>query len=423
MGAKILSRSEIIARVKSGDIKISYYCLSSGNPEKGNYPVTCISSLHDNDDGQSDAWKLFLDSLEEDSLRLCVGPYALIEHRTYWRRFWDFFFNGRKFFTRKNQEILNLLENSGELCLYPNENVLVGTNESITLKNKIGGALFATVRNTDVGLPHISTTIDPGWSGRLQIGLVNPTRSLKKLDFMEAICKVRFHEHEIPCCPQSVTQKPHALGWKDIEDNVSRQFFPRRKETATKLELKKFNRDQVFEFLGKLAAIFIPVIAGIWSLYSYGKDHIERIDDRITENKHNIDLISKEIDLKVVKEKITSLEKKVDSITPATNEKESAFQHQIINATIGQDKQTININFEHEYHNKPDVFVVFDKADNYKTIEHEVQLTPQVRSNSTCYNSASITFTPKNLKQFKAQNLNLHVFIVPKGLNIICPKI
>lgn len=419
MGAKILSKDEIIARVKTGDIRISYYCLSSGNPIEGNYQVTCNPNLADNDDGQSDAWKLFLDNLEEDSLRLCVGPYALIEHRTYFRRFLidklPFTSIQRKSFTRCNQDIFRLKDNSSTLHFYHNENVVIGTNENIKLGDKIGGALFATVRNTDVGLPHISTTIDPGWSGRLQIGLVNPTRTRKKLDFMESICKVRFHEHEDPCCPQTVTQKPHGLGWEEIERDISKQFFPRRKETATKVEIRNFEIIQFFTYASKIIAL----LATVGSFLYYGYSRLQSLDDHIKENDHKIELTREGIgfkavdsDVKLVKEKITSLEKQLASIPPALNEKESAFEHRIINATIGQDKQTISISFKREYHDEPHVFVAFDDADNNK-IKYKVQLPPQVKNNNTYYNSASITITPKNLKQFKEQNLNLHVFIVP----------
>ncbi|WAK01003.1 hypothetical protein [Methylobacter sp. YRD-M1] len=419
MGAKILSRNEIIERVKSGDIKISYYYLSSGNPIKGNHQVTCNPNLADNDDGQSDAWKLFLDNLEEDSLRLCVGPYALIEHRTYFRRLIDKLPHTsiqRKFFTRCDQDIFSLIDNSSTLHFYHNENVVIGTNENIKLGDRIGGALFATVKNTDVGLPHISTTIDPGWSGRLQIGLVNPTRTCKKLDFMESICKARFHEHKNPCSPQSVTKKPHGLGWEEIERDISIQFFPRRKETATKLEIRNFEIDQFLGYAGKLIALLATV--GSFLLYWYFQ--LQSLDDRIKENDHNIKLIREGINLKAVdgdvksvKEKITGLEKKVDHILPASNAKDSTLEHRVINAIISREGKIININFEREYHNRPYVLVAFDNADNYNTIKYEVQLAPQIKDDNIYYNSANIDITPKNLKRFKEQNLNLHVFIVP----------
>lgn len=407
MGAKILSRNEIIDRVKTGHIKLSYYFLSSGNPVAGNYEAQYDRSKADDD--QCTAWKYFISCLEEDCLRLCVGPYALIEHRTLFRRLLDkipLFSVRREFCNRNNQDIFDL-RRSGSVYLFSNENILIGTNENITLGAGIGGSLYATVRNTDVGLPHISTTIDPGWSGRLQIGLVNATRTMKKLNLMEPICKVRFHEHETPCSPNSVTQKPHGLSWSEIENDVSKDFFPRRKETATRLQLEDFNWAQIF----KLGTNAIAIVGGVLWAGNWLYDKSNSLSDHISEIDKKIVILSDRLSIEKIEHNLGELKKEVSGLDLSKTVHNNLF-HKAIKATASINKQTFPITFDREYVDKPRVLIKFDDDNIQRIAKYETRFESQLRNDTTYYNSAIISIWFENSRQSVGHTIDFHVFIV-----------
>lgn len=67
------------------------------------------------------------------------------------------------------------------VCIPPRDTVLVLTREYIKLSENLSGAFYSRVQLVSSGLGHISTTLDPGWSGMLLFSINNPTK--KKIKF------------------------------------------------------------------------------------------------------------------------------------------------------------------------------------------------------------------------------------------------
>ncbi len=221
----------------------------------------------------------FLQSLEPDSLIFHVGPYATVEavrkgdQRQYVRR--D---GGQNVFDIKS---------SGRLTLFPNEFALVGSNEYIELSANFGASLSSNVRNTDIGLSHVSTIIDPSWHGKLQIGISNPTRFSKELLYLDALVVVRFHKHS-EAAPRSIVERfrsrrPHfGDDWWTIESEPGRRFFQLRKEYSPSGEFTKRieseNRATRLYSYGKRAAQTLGVLSLVSMIFFVAKLY-NRIED------------------------------------------------------------------------------------------------------------------------------------------------
>ena len=229
MASTFLSSQEIVDAVDAGEIRIAYYAI-----EKDNAIVTLPEirfakpKPNDSDDDiDIHVRKEFFKSLEPDSFRFHMGPYAKVEElrRGELKKF---------IFVRGKEYVFNVKE-AGKLIIYPQEFVLLGTNEYIEVSESIGASLCTNVRNTDIGLSHISTLIDPSWRGILQIGITNPTNYSKQLAFMDAICILRFHRLEgyprMDIIDKFRSTRPHfGNNWWDIEKEKGRSFFPIRME-------------------------------------------------------------------------------------------------------------------------------------------------------------------------------------------------
>lgn len=62
------------------------------------------------------------------------------------------------------------------IVLEPGDTALALTRESIWVSNRIAGTFHSKVGYVSKGLGHVSTTLDPGWSGPLLISVNNPNQ-------------------------------------------------------------------------------------------------------------------------------------------------------------------------------------------------------------------------------------------------------
>jgi deoxycytidine triphosphate deaminase len=241
MSTTFLSAAEIIEAIKNGEILLSYYSVPDPESEKGILSIKerrflRIDELSDKDRVDSQIIEYFYKSLEPDSMRLHVGPYAMIDVVV-----------GRdnpEFVSKRAEEFILDVKSSGKLLLYPQEFVLLGTNEWIKVSDTIGATLYTNVRNSDIGLSHISTIIDPTWEGVLQIGLTNPTKYTKQLLYLDPICVVRFHrinkQTDEELFERFRKTRPHyGKDWWDLENQPGLSLFPRRKEYSKDGEFRK----------------------------------------------------------------------------------------------------------------------------------------------------------------------------------------
>jgi deoxycytidine triphosphate deaminase len=230
-----LSASQIVNLVKSSDIRIAYYAVSDEAGKTINLPEKRFVNLDGNSQGDDTDRVIrdyFYRNLEPDSMIFHVGPYASVEsHRRSDKQ--------RTIEERGSERILSI-KKSENLTIYPHEFCLVGTNEYIEVTERVGASLYSNVRNTDVGISHISTMIDPSWKGKLQVGITNLTGFTKQLNYLDALCAVRFHEIEISSQNHDITERfqrrrPHfGSDWWSIEQEPGRTFFPKRKEYSLK---------------------------------------------------------------------------------------------------------------------------------------------------------------------------------------------
>lgn len=99
-------------------------------------------------------------------------------------------------FSWKNTRELSLDE-KGPFIIAPHDTILVETYESIRLSRQFGGTIHSIVSFASAhGLAHISTTIDPGWEGKLLIQLHNYSERGVPLKFREPFCTVCFYKME-----------------------------------------------------------------------------------------------------------------------------------------------------------------------------------------------------------------------------------
>lgn len=95
--------------------------------------------------------------------------------------------------TRK-KVLERVIEKNGEYYIWiePNDTVLICTREYVSVSNKIAGHFHSRVKLVSRGLGHISTTLDPMWTGPLLIAINNPSSKKHKLTLKNAGIPLAF---------------------------------------------------------------------------------------------------------------------------------------------------------------------------------------------------------------------------------------
>lgn len=75
---------------------------------------------------------------------------------------------------------------------------LAMTREQIALAPNVAATIHSQVRLVSLGMSHISTTIDPGWDGRLLLAMVNLSGAELKIEADQAIATIVFHTVTAP---------------------------------------------------------------------------------------------------------------------------------------------------------------------------------------------------------------------------------
>ncbi len=407
-GGYMLNREQIIQAVASGEIVIQYHSLPTkeGGVQKNSagLKVQALSSGASQDPLQKDIWDFFENALEQDSLVLTVGPYAMIEYGSFWRWAFDHVARppfGRDIEQRGQQHIFNFLK-SRELQIYPGENILIGTNEVIKLSANIGASLFAAVRNTDVGLPHISTTIDPSWNGKLQIGIVNPTRIAKELNLYEPICKVRFHRFGEPCGDPGKAKKIHANDWWSLEKDPKSELFPRRKQSDASKNLRKALFTQAVRGVG-VFALLGALAWGIWRASSS--------INAVTSGAEKIATYEKSVDES--KEKLRKLEVRAEQLEANINSGSSLI-HDTYKIKSLRAGQSFSVGLGGRYNKRPFAFVEIDGVPP-KSISSLVDFPEKGRGKDSYFDSATVTLSPLRPKELAGKEIVVHTMVVVEG--------
>lgn len=100
------------------------------------------------------------------------------------------------------------LEDKYYIYAHPKDTVLIVSNEYIKVPPTIAGYVSSRVSKVVEGFGHISTTIDPNWSGAALIAISNPTNKILKIyvgtntfstDKPNNLATVTFHYLNKPC--------------------------------------------------------------------------------------------------------------------------------------------------------------------------------------------------------------------------------
>lgn len=96
------------------------------------------------------------------------------------------------------------IDKDGQIVIEPNDTVLIETYESVALSKQFGATIHSIVTIASAhGLAHVSTTIDPGWAGKLLVQVHNYRDSAVPIRFKQPFCTVCFYRM------QSEARKDH----------------------------------------------------------------------------------------------------------------------------------------------------------------------------------------------------------------------
>lgn len=103
---------------------------------------------------------------------------------------------GIKGFSWNNKREIDI-GNDKRIEIEPNDTVVIETLESVSLSKEIAGTIHSMVSQTvPQGLSHISTTVDPGWTGKLLISVHNYRDCSIEIRFQDSFCTICFHKVE-----------------------------------------------------------------------------------------------------------------------------------------------------------------------------------------------------------------------------------
>ncbi|MES1022014.1 deoxycytidine deaminase [Gloeocapsa sp. BRSZ] len=124
-----------------------------------------------------------------------------------------------------------------KLLIEPDDTVVIQTYESVKLSKQFGATIHSMV--TQVvrrGLSHISTTIDPGWSGTLLVSVHNYRASAIELEFGEPFCTVCFYKMQ-SATKQDIRISPN-------RDDIWRELLELARREKEKIQLEKRKEEE-----------------------------------------------------------------------------------------------------------------------------------------------------------------------------------
>lgn len=101
---------------------------------------------------------------------------------------------GGKYATSDEGVLIDPFREGMKLSLYPGQTALVSTLEKISMPKdgSISALIVSKVSKVSKGLSHISTTIDPDWSGSLIIAITNHSSNKIEIEHGEPLCTAVF---------------------------------------------------------------------------------------------------------------------------------------------------------------------------------------------------------------------------------------
>ena len=172
---------------------------------------------------------------------------------------------GEKGFSwKKLQELV--VGKGNPLRIEPHDTIVIETYESVRLSKNISGTLHTMATLTlRRGLSHISTTVDPGWAGKLLISLHNNLDTPVELNFKDIFCTMCFYQLHSEA-RKDVGRPPNR---KDIWDELLDKARDERDrlEKDRKRENEKQKRQKAFLAISRVGLFLLILTSGLISSY------------------------------------------------------------------------------------------------------------------------------------------------------------
>lgn len=157
---------------------------------------------------------------------------------------------GKKGFSWNSKEEVDI-EGKRRIEIKPNDTIVIETLESVSLSKEVGATIHSmATRVITQGLSQISTTIDPGWTGRLLISFHNYRDSSVELRLGDSFCTICFYRVE--------SKSKVSLGRPPDRDDLWQQLIEISRQEKKKKEEENRRRN-----FGRWAFIAIGLLVGV----------------------------------------------------------------------------------------------------------------------------------------------------------------
>lgn len=177
---------------------------------------------------------------------------------------YDLRIGGKAFSWKRLQELI--VGRGSPLRIEPHDTVVVETYESVQLSKNISGTLHAMATLTlRRGLSHISTTVDPGWTGKLLIALHNNLDTPVELNFKDIFCTICFYQLQSEA-RKDVGRSPNRKDiWDELLDKARDEKD--RLERDKKREAEKQKKEKTFLAISRVGLFLLILVSGFISSY------------------------------------------------------------------------------------------------------------------------------------------------------------
>jgi dCTP deaminase len=168
---------------------------------------------------------------------------------------------GKQGFSWNKKRIINI-ESEGRIQIDANDTVVIQTLESLTLSKKVAATVHSVVSKIITkGLSDISTTIDPGYTGKLLISVHNYRDSSTELRFQEYFCTVCFYKVDL----ESKINLNRSIDRDELWEQLLEKAEDERKrieqaKSQQESQIKNANRSRKIQLI---FFIFIALTGGI----------------------------------------------------------------------------------------------------------------------------------------------------------------
>ncbi|MEQ8997174.1 MAG: deoxycytidine deaminase [Coleofasciculus sp. B1-GNL1-01] len=152
------------------------------------------------------------------------------------------------------------IERNGRIEIAPRDTVVIETLESISLSREVGATIHAmATRVTSQGLSHISTTVDPGWTGKLLISCHNYRDSPVELRFGDSLCTICFFRVESQA-KGSVGRPPDRDDiWQQLREKANQEKQRQAQETQYEKDRERRERQTRLFWMASFAVVALAI--------------------------------------------------------------------------------------------------------------------------------------------------------------------